>query len=383
MKLLSGSMFGAEYSLTEGDAVFVFGPMSHVIDDDVAQTIARADNTYYVPDTRLASTLMIRVLENGSIEVGQVEAGELSQSLQVASTNVVVRLRDVSVAFRHDNETWSNEVIAFQGDAAVTSIAPPSRRYRARGVRRCLPGLVLCVFGLALIGWSAAGDRELRRSSPGHAQPVLPGMTLLRGRDGFEYGVVASTDHIAAIQREWTRVAPGRYLTWVGLDVERHRIEAKLERSGYPIVTLRMDNPAVPELVLSGGEAQGNDHPSARQLILDAMPFATDVTVSMITDDALIEAAKRSFVALGIRPGVVRRGATWGVVNDGSLTDMQLNALRSSALEFERNWGARRVIVHVRMQDAVLPSTNFRYRPDMLTQMTDSSLSFMPRDASL
>ena len=62
LKLLSGTLSGVEFTLGEGDSVFHIGPHRDLVDGIVAETLASADNTFYIPDETIAAAFVVRIV---------------------------------------------------------------------------------------------------------------------------------------------------------------------------------------------------------------------------------------------------------------------------------------------------------------------------------
>lgn len=391
LKILSGDLCGAEFSLAPGDTVFHVGPQRDLLEGVVAETIARADNTYYLPGDLAASAFAVRIVAQGEGE-GEGEAGpvwcvELGERVEQGGAfrfrplgaNVVESAVGVHLALRADTEAWAAAVLDFAVSEAAQSAAgadPAPRRSRRRFLWLGAPLLLVL---LALGGYAAYGRYyapETRMRTLEDALKTGPvDYDVVYGRDERVYVFSDAVQGAAWGQRASQRLQRDRGDAYINRSREAERLGALLSAAGIDYAVVRLREPQRPVAVLSGDACIAEMRERATRLLSGKAPYAREIGVECISDGRLIALAQDGLRALGISTRVDTSGARSSLSNDAYLDDATLRAMAGFSEDFRKQWG-RRIAINIRLWDDLLKGRSYQYDPGQLLAVGDGRWEF-------
>jgi hypothetical protein len=379
LKLLSGAMGGVEFTLCEGDTVFHVGPQRDLTDGAAGETIAGADNTYYIPDDRAQGIFIMRWIPasgNGVVKshlVWALQDVDKRYAFQATPANEVFDIAGIHLAWRASDDAWSPEVLAFQPPSpkALTARAPLVARVpRPRSKRAVALTITAAILGLAFgSGYWFQKHYVPETQVRGLAEVVADApvdFDIAYGKDGRLY---AFTDQ--AIGVAWGRRASDRLGRHGDVFVERThesiRLGDLLTSAGLEHVVIRLRDPSRPEVVLSGDVIVTESLKRRVLAVLEsAMPYAKAIEVDSIGDARLLAIARERLRSLGITTRVDTAGARVSVSNDVYLDDAGLHAMAAYVNEFGDYWGHRRIAINIRLWDDLLKGRSYQYSPGQL-----------------
>ena len=225
-----------------------------------------------------------------------------------------------------------------------------------------------------IAGFAAAGLHASSRVNPARTNLVTnmlteqlqgsPNPPVVRsGRDGKVY-VLAATPRDAAWVQQALHKAGGN--DQVRVRVESHeleRLESALKQRSVQFFTTRFDQPARPTLLLNS-----DDHPedkrwndTLRQVVLDAIPYADDLTIERHPLAFIDDKARAGLDAMQIPYRRARQGSQTTYQITRTLDDAELNALDLFARGFARNWGTHQILFKFQASDDAPTDKSYRY----------------------
>lgn len=382
-------MGGVEFTLCEGDTVFHVGPQRDLTDGAIGETIASADNTYYLPDERIHCAFIIRwqPASQDSLTPGRLEwalrDADHRWVFHAAAANEVFDVAGIYLAWRASDDNWKPDVLAYQPPVpqALRARVPLVARMPRPRSKRAL-GLTLA--GAALVLLLGAGYWFQRHYVPetrvrGLVEVVAEAPVdydIAYGKDGRLY---AFTDRPIGVT--WGRRASERLGRRGDVFVERShealRLGELLTAASIEHVVIRLRDPSHPEIVLSGDVIVTDSLRRRVQTVLEsAMPYATTIEVESIGDTRLLAIARERLRSLGISTRVDTVGSRVSVSNDVYLDDAGLHAMAAYVNEFGDYWGRRRVAINIRLWDDLLKGRSYQYSPGQLLSVGQGRWDF-------
>ncbi|MHA7187485.1 PrgH/EprH family type III secretion apparatus protein, partial [Burkholderia pseudomallei] len=283
LRILFGPLFGSDIAIPSGEVFFCVG--EQVIDDRPAEhpenraghLLERAVDTLYIPhragapNFRLrfpgAPTQAARTAETGEAAPGDFEVDFLSADgcvTQRAAFNTVCRFGDIAFALRRQREPWSEAVMHYAphapsraADAAEPGAPGEPGDGGERASRFALKLGALLVAGVALAAlayWQVqryVGAQKLASVNGVLAGAPVPN-AILPGDDGRIYVLSASQDGAEWDREALLKAALPEKIEVAVIGAERQRVERRLDEAGVDFVTVRLDAPEHPELILTG-----------------------------------------------------------------------------------------------------------------------------------
>lgn len=371
LKILAGTMEGVEYTVSSGMTLFHVGPHEDLANGRAAQLLGADENAYYIPADLPAAAFAIRMTAGEPhVELGSRARVHDAWTWQALPDMQPVQAGGIHIAVRQEHVAWSPEVLAFVPPSVPMEYPSAAAERGPPAVGRQRPLMVLGVgvmFALALgTGWyywqhqpdaRVRGLASVLSNAPADYEIAV-------GNDGRLY---AFSDSAAA--RTWGERASRRMQRRTDVHLlrreEAQRLEQALITAGVEVVVVRLDDPARPEVVLSGPlTAARSTHVSS--VLTAQAPYAKQPRVTAISDQQLVALARQELQVLGISTRTEPRGQRVSIVNDVYLDDAALNAMTGAARTFHQRWGVRRISVAPQLWDDLLQGRSYRYSPGQL-----------------
>lgn len=406
LRILFGPLFGSDIAIPSGEVFFCVG--EQVIDDRPAEhpenraghLLERAVDTLYIPhragapNFRLrfpgAPTQAARTAETGEAAPGDFEVDFLSADgcvTQRAAFNTVCRFGDLAFALRRQREPWSEAVMHYAphapsraADAAEPGAPGEPGDGGERASRFALKLGALLVAGVALAAlayWQV--QRYVGAQKLASVNGVLVGApvpnAILPGDDGRIYVLSASQDGAEWDREALLKAALPEKIEVAVIGAERQRVERRLDEAGVDFVTVRLDAPEHPELILTGA-APAAARARAIGELRRAAPYVRDVRVIDASLGAIEQEARNALDKVGARYRLLARrgGATFEVAS--SFGDEELAALQNLMRSFGHKWGTRRVDFKIALRTDWLKGKSYREGGDGYVLLDHASWYF-------
>ncbi len=371
LKILAGTLVGVEYALVEGETVFHVGPQDDLTNGRAAQLLASEDSAYFIPADLPAAAFAVAVPgAAGALQLGERAAEPAPWVWRPLQLQQPVTAAGIHFAVREQHATWSAEILAFVPPALPVASDAIDTTAAGTGARRRRPLLLLgtgfLLAAAAFAGWFHWQHQpEARvRGLAGVLSNAPAAYDIVAGSDGRLY---AFSDSAAA--RTWgeraSRRAQRRNDVYLLRRAEAQRLEDLLISAGMELVVVRLDDPARPEVVLSGPLTAARGA-RVNTLLAAHAPYLKQAQVSGFSDQQLIDLARQQLRVLGVSTRTEPRGQRVSIVNDVYLDDAGLNAMASAARAFHQHWGMRRISVAPQLWDDLLQGRSYRYSPGQL-----------------
>jgi type III secretion system PrgH/EprH family protein len=193
---------------------------------------------------------------------------------------------------------------------------------------------------------------------------------------GDSVQIFSTTANGAQWNRQLLLKAPRDYSVRVAsLAEERRRVEAVLEGEGVRFVTVRIDDPSRPALVILE-RASAEERAAALRAARHAMPYARDVVQIDTALESIDEQARAVLLAAGCAFRRVDRkdGATYRVT--GALSDESLALLQRLVHEFSQKWGTRSIDFRIQLRTDWLKGKAYRDGSDGYVLLDPASWYF-------
>lgn len=373
LKILSGSLSGVEYTLSDSETLFHVGPQQELTNGNAARLLGHADNAYYIPAETPPAAFMLRCLAEDSaprLQLGERPDEHAAWTWREASLQTPHAVAGLHVAIRHRDAAWSEAVMAFVPPTLPAALTPTEATTVPPLARRRGAVLLLATSAVALVAvcagwfyWHYLPETRIR------------GLAAILRDAPADYQVIAGEHERLYVfadtpaDRAWAERASRRLQRRNDVHLLRQeqvrRLEQALIEAGLEVVVVRLDDPARPTVVLAGAQPGGRAEQVKRALD-EKIPWQHALQVEAITDQQLIAQARQALRVRGISTRVEPDGTRASVVNDVYLDDVALSLMTTAATQFQQQWGTRRITIIPRLWDDLLQGRSYRYTPGQL-----------------
>lgn len=370
LKILAGTLNGVEYAVAEGETVFHVGPQADLVSGRAEQLLGDSEAAYFIPADLPPAAFAIRcTADESGLQLGARSNDQAPWAWRPMTLQQPLQAGGIHFAVREASAEWAADVLSFVAPALPVEYpvdaanAEPLPRRQRGALLLGVTALLAAATTAAWFYWQHQPEARVRGLAAVLASAPVD-YAIAAGNDGRLY---AFSDSPAA--RAWgeraSRRAQRRNDVHLLRRQEALRLEQALISSGVELVVVRLDDPARPEVVLSG------QLPTARSaqvttLLAAQAPYVVQPRVSSISDQALLTLARQEMAILGISTRTEPRGQRVSVVNDVFLDDGGLNAMAGAARMFHQRWGTRRISIAPQLWDDLLQGRSYRYSPGQL-----------------
>src|ERR1700682_266315 len=279
LRILFGPMFGAVIMLSGQEVFFCVGSNAAsdnpVDQENVDHSLQHAVGTLYIPHREGSPNFRVRFpsgTDTGSDDqnadsIGDFEVDFLSADAGETRSeqfNTICRFGDIVFAVKRETDAWSEEVSVYTQKAAFQSALPNpqaddevSAESGDSKVRLAVKVAVVLILGAALMGFTYWQVQQYIRaqkiaSVAGLLAHAPAPNSVLPGHDGKIHVLSESQDGVEWDKQVVLKAAPSDKIEVASVPNERRRLEHQLDTAGFDFVTVRMEQPDQPVLVLSG-----------------------------------------------------------------------------------------------------------------------------------
>ncbi|WP_338524067.1 PrgH/EprH family type III secretion apparatus protein [Pseudomonas batumici] len=364
VKILSGPMYGIDVNLPAEDVFFLVGPPSEDPDGRAEHVATRAMSVLFIPFNEDAPNFMLALANPDEPQACvYLEAQVEHRALPL---NEPVQFGAVWVAVKRRTERWSGSVLGFMGGApgAAKPLAlhehPPRRADRHWWWASLIALLSLLVvaggaWGVAR-GFGSAQVQTLEKA----LYPLKAQVTL--GEDEQRYVLVGTSREAEWAQRAVTRRKVGQDVRIIDLQHEQTRLGRLLDESAVVFLTLRLEDPLQPVLVLSRerSAADSASQEKLRERLLEAMPYAQKISFNLVNDAELRQQARALLAQAAVDYEEYHEADSSVFVVSGVLDDRQISDLNGAFQSFRKVWGERYVRLLMQLNEPQQRGKSFR-----------------------
>lgn len=372
LKILSGSLSGVEYTLSDTETLFHVGPRQELVNGNAARLLGHADNVYYIPDEVALDAFMFRRVDDSGtspLEIGERTDGA-AWRWREAALQMPHAVAGLHVAVRRREDAWSEAITAFVPPTAPSTAVPADALPAQPPVRRRAPALMIATAAVAVVAicsgwfyWHYLPETRIRGLA-GILQDAPADYQIVAGEHDRLF-VFADTP----ADKAWAERASRRLQRRHDVHLVRHEQARHLEQTlidaGLDVVVVRLEQPARPNIVLAGTRP-GAQLERVKQVLGGRIPWQHELHVEAISDQQLIAQARQALRVRGISTRIEPNGTRTSVVNDVFLDDVALGNMTAAAAEFQQQWGTRRITIIPRLWDDLLQGRSYRYTPGQL-----------------
>ena len=374
LRVFNGPLQGCEFNLAQHGNFFLVGPEARFCAVEHIPSVP--EDVVYIPLEAGGCNFEVLLEDSARSGCRLRVFGPLGVEERTLAFQALENIEGLQIAVRPVDEPWL-EVLLLPAPLAPHSpdlMQLPGSRAQQWGFGLAL----LLVLGGAVFAWQVS-----RPGAVSSVEALIRGadaeMTVLYGRDRAVY-VFADSERQAGWGRQ-VLVRNGysatQLLTIYG---ERARLEALLLEKEPRLAFHRIDlsQPAQPRLLVS---AQRNvltpqDQLRVQGLLREAAPYAREVMIVSSDDGLLARQAEQGLQRLALPFTRQANGDSVTYRVEGSLEDVELQALNSYVTRFNQQWGDRYVNFAIELKDDWLKGKSFQYGPQGYIKMTPSSWYF-------
>ncbi|MGY4730898.1 PrgH/EprH family type III secretion apparatus protein [Burkholderia pyrrocinia] len=389
LRILFGPMFGADIMISGDNMFFCVGdntiddrPTDENIENPAEHSLDYAAHTLYIPYQAGQPNFRVRF----TFDANDVDnAAEITDPIdfevdflypdgsetQRGVLNSICLSGDIAFAIKRRDDEWSEAVSSYAlkpAQEAVESCAPAENGEPPRSgnptLRFAAKLAVVLLVGAGLVGltyWQV--QRYIGAQKLASVNSLLAGAptrnVVLPGNDGKIYVLTDTQDGAEWDEQALFKAALPEPTEVDVLSAERQRIEHRLDTAGISFITVRLDTPASPVLVVNANLSPITRENATREL-RRATPYAQQVRM-VGTDIRVVEREARGLLdSVGVRYRRLARrdGATFEVAD--SLSDEELAALQNLIASFSKKWGTHRVDFKIALRTDWLKGKSYR-----------------------
>ncbi|KWK77695.1 PrgH/EprH family type III secretion apparatus protein [Burkholderia ubonensis] len=404
LKILFGPLFGSDIMIAGDEVFFCVGgrtidSRATIRDDNPAEfALERAAKALYIPYQDGQPNFRLRFVRHSkqaahlsnTLSLTDFEAEFLSEDsheTRFVAFNSVCRVGEIAFAVKRQADDWNEAVLSYTAQPTCDEKGATNTPVAGS---HCLVGdstrrFAFKLGALVLIGIVAAGlaywqvQRYVNTQKLASVNGVLTSApvqnTILPGNDGKIYVLSASQDGVEWDRQALHKAALPEKIEVVTVGNERDRLEQRLDEMGIQFVTIRLDTPMRPVLVVASQMTPAARQHAKRCLKLLA-PYATAIDVDVASVAEIEQQARNLLDQIGARYRQSSRpgGATFEV--GSSIGDEQLAALRNLIRSFSRKWGVRCVDFKIALHTNWLKGKSYREGGDGYVLLDHASWYF-------
>jgi type III secretion system PrgH/EprH family protein len=374
LRIFNGPLQGCEFKLVERRTLFMVGPQERFCDNQ--QPLSIPADALYIPLARDGCNFEVLVTGNAVTGLNLRILGEGDVQERVCAKQTLESVGGLRFAVRPANEPWD--------DALLGADDPPLLEVLEGRGKNTAPPWAGAVAGLVAVALLAGGWYWLRPNPIADVQTLISGssagFTVLHGRDRTLYAFAAS-ERDANWGRQVLERSQHKPTTRVLTPADEQDRLQRLVAAAEPALawhSIDLSDPGQPQLLVSN---QRNLLTPALQqrlttLLREAAPYARDVTVAGRDDQQLAGLAEQGLKRLGLSYSRSAHANSVTFTLQGSLRDVELQAVREYVAGFYRQWGDRYVHFAIELHDDWLKGKSFQYGPQGYVKMAPSSWYF-------
>ncbi|HHE6471357.1 TPA: PrgH/EprH family type III secretion apparatus protein [Providencia rettgeri] len=365
IRLLNSPLRGCEFPLALGRTLFIVSNESELINFDLVPELPL--DTIYIPLDEGGVNFEIIVNKDADVDEDKILLSELSESdSSIDHTiyfNTPMKIGELSIAIRPENEEWSSEVLSEKEQKDNLKRIPKKCSFKLlRKVAFCSV-IAVGIFVATYWIWNAPQRQVAELNSllgveKQHFQVLL-------GRDNIFY-IVAKDER----RHLWARqvIARGGYekeALVVDNENENKRLTEWLSNNypAMPFYRLHLNNPKKPQFWISR-QRTSLDPEQRKKLIAELMkvfPYAESIDIVSIDDNVAISQAENG-LKLQALPYTINKGAqNFTFLIKGSLDDGEILRTRQFINEYTQKWGNNYVQFAIELKDDWLKGRSFQY----------------------
>ena len=368
IRFLNTDLAGCEYLITE--------KLTHYIansSDDLKrrQELLISSDYIFVPDENLKASFDIET-EDAS------EAPLLILPLKGESRHLswqkITDVDGVCFALKQNvDEIWSQDVLDF----STSSHAPEPDKNLTPGHRWLhVPSVIALSLALILLAWTGYqyyADQQRQNDLSLILGAEQRDFQIGKGRDGW-YVFATQPDKRDWATRALIRAGEAKNTAVISKNDEAARISNLINqlRPDVKFHVIRLDNPFVPEIVLSkerGGLQTQTDYNVFREMLLLKMAYATDLTFSHVSDSVVANQADQAMRKTGAHYSREQHADSITYITRGALDDNELNQLKSTVQQFNNRWQGNYIRFAVELENDWLKGKSYQYGAEGYVKM--------------
>lgn len=382
-----------------------------IIDQEtLTHAFERASDTLYIPHHVDAANFRLRFhdIEADDADESDTDIDELGErkeptgpdfsvdffhngicETEAGRFNTICTHDDIVFAIKRESEQWHKDILAYTKQPALPNAETADAKDESREEKPqafgtdlrfavTIAAIVLLGAAVTYAGWWQVNHYLRSRKVAGVATLLRDAPTqnhVLPGDDGKVY-VLSATQQGAEWDRQVVlKAAPTENIDIETIKHERERIEQVLDTQGVDFITVRMDSPERPVLIVNAAMAPKRRNDAGRH-VASAAPYATTVFVQPASIAEIESEARAALTKMGLSYRRLRRrnGATYEIA--GALGDADLVALQELVSQFSRKWGTRCVDFKVAMRTDWLKGKTYRVGGDGYVLLDHTSWFF-------
>lgn len=376
IKLLFGPMFGCELNITAADYFLIVNPSSALQDETAAissvqeHAIHYTLNTLYIPCNVPSPNIILRLsqrLENEGKTGYRIEILDVFGNDSVlVNENEIFTHEHICFAFKHSEESWSEDVLNYNQPPTQEEVSNNydfARIFNIKKNRAIIFGL--CVLFVLLIAASIVWYKKVE--SDRHVltlNNVLSGspspLEIVKSRDDKTIFVLAQKLQ----EMEWAqealfiKIKENQNVVPIWLTQHKQDVVAQLYQAGYPVLQLDYSSPQHPILAIYLSLSKTEEE-NLKSIVLQKIPFATDITLIVKNKDQLLKEAKKGLDRLHISYRKINTVTGYSLIVLDALSDSVLTSLSRYIQNFNHQWGSNIINFSINLDENWLQDKSY------------------------
>lgn len=375
MKLLFGPMFGCELHLPAVDYFIIINPGQALLDNAVTLASSQGHaahytyNTLYIPCDTVSPNIILRLSQSldYSEESGfRVEIHDINGSFNTAiNEKEIFTYKHICFTLKCSKETWPEEIQNFNPLPVVDAAFSDRDFIKVFNTKKwqtiVLGSVILAILlVVASVIWYKKGEYDRQILTLNEALAGAPfQLEIVKGRNNKDIYILA-----AKLQAmEWVRVAflklkKNTNVMPIWLTQQQRNTITHLSNAGYSVLQIDFSSPQHPQIGVYR-QLTVNEQESLKTAVLQSIPFALDVGITLKTKNQLLKDARQGLDRLNLRYRQIETSTGYALIVRDALSDNALNGLRKFIRDFKNQWGEKVVTFAINLDENWLKNKSY------------------------
>lgn len=366
VRLLNGLLRGCEFTLLEGNTLFLVTEESAINEQHKGSLLP--DNTIYIPVEQAEDNFEIVVTSDETVGVFLREMREESVLGRVIAPNDIIYVGSLAFAWRHENASFTDAILnGIDGDKTVkedTDDVAYKQTIKKKWYR--WSAILLLVSAVSLAGYVSLTQTQRQIDSVATLLNFAPeDYQIIYGNDKSLY-IFSKNDKATdwAIQT-LIRTPPSQHLQVVNVTTEEARIGRWVEHH-WPAIKfhqIRLDNPKSPVIRVSKERTSLSE--KERNLFIENIkkdfPYTDTINIEYLSDNTVKTIAEQGLKKMALSYRMVNSNDSVTFVILGVIEDGVLENIKNYVNQFYQLWGTRYVNFSIELRTDWFKDKSFKF----------------------
>lgn len=370
VRLLNGLLRGCEFTLAEGNTLFLVTEEDAINEQHKGSLLP--DNTIYIPAEQMGGNFEIVVARDETrderCDVFLREMREDGAQGRLIAPNTIVYIEHLAFAWRHKHETFADDILScVDNDATADSEQSASDATPvAKGRWYKWLAVIAIVGALSAAGYVSLTQTQRQIDSVSALLSFAPDdYQIVYGHDKALY-IFARNDKAAdwAVQT-LIRNPPRQHLNVVSILTEEVRM-ARWVESHWPMLKfhqIRLNDPRQPVIRVSSERTSLTEKQKSDFIaeVKKHFPYAEHINIEFLEDKTVKAIAEQGLKQMALSYREINNGGSVTFVILGVIEDGMLERIKNYVNQYYQQWGARYVHFSVELKTDWFKDKSFKF----------------------